>query len=199
MGNARTIWHHEVNQADTIARGLLKAGSADFGWKILLDPSRFIAYLRSKRDLAEKRKNILFTKKLAFGAAKEIYRGNDRAHEMGLIVMKTRKRLDKDKKGTYTEKVRRRQMNEIEWLMDHYLRLLNSTGETFEENLRGAYSTKNKYLSYLNRLHKLEQEVRRASLGLPKNGRKKIRPSDFGKTQVVYEKIRNTEAKSIFK
>ena len=199
MGNARTIWNHEVNQADTIARGLLKVGSTDFGWEVFFIPSRFLRYLRSKRELSVKRKNILFTKKLAFNAAKEIYRGNDRAHEMGLIVMKTRKILDKDKKGAYTEQVRRRQMNEIEWLMDHYLRLFNSNGETYEESLRGAYSTKNKYLTFLQRLHKLEQEVRRASLGLPKKGRKKIRPSDFGKTQVVYEKVRNSEAKSIYK
>ncbi len=177
----------------------MKAGSADFGWKVFVVPSRLFRHLRAKRALYVKRKKLLFTKQLAFNAAKEICRGNDRAHEMGLIVMKTRKIQDKEKKGFYTEKIRRRQMNEVEWLMDHYLRLFNSNGETYEESLKGAYSTKNKYLSFLNRLHKLEQEVRRASLGPLRKGTKKVRQSDFGKTQGVYEKVRHTEAKSIYK
>ena len=50
-------------------------------------------------------------------------------------------------------------MNEIEWLMDHYLRLLNSNGETYEESLKGAHSTKNKYLSFLLLLSKVVRRI----------------------------------------
>ena len=136
---------------------------------------------------------------MAFQAAKEVYRGNDRAHELGLIVMKTRKLLDRGRKRFYTEKVRRRQMNEIEWLIDHYLRLLNSNGETCEDRIRDAYSNKKKFLSFLNRLHKLEQEVIRATLEAVRIGSRKDRLKVYEKVQVVSEKVRMMEAERIFK
>ena len=198
MGNAQIIWKHEVSQADKIARGLIKAAKVDANWTVFLVPSRTIAYLRSKRILRLTRKKLLFTKKLAFNAAKDIYRGKDRAHEMGLIVLKTRKLLEKEKKGLYTEKVRSSQMNEIEWLMDHYLRLLNSDGESYENNVKGAYSTKNKYLSFLNRLIKLEEEVFLQALQT-RNGPKKKRLGGFGKVHAVSEKVRTKEAERIYK
>jgi hypothetical protein len=199
MGATQTIWQHEVSQADKIARGLMKAGKADVSWKTVLDLSKTVGYLRSERTLRLTRKKLLFTKKLAFNAAKEIYRGNDRAHEMGLIVMKTRKILEKEKKGLYTEKVRSRQMNEIECLMDHYLRLFKSDGETYEDNLKRAYSTKKKYLSFLNRLQRLEQEVFLEALRPVRKGGKEDRLGGFGKVQAVSEKVRNKEAEKIFK
>jgi hypothetical protein len=199
MGNSQNIWHHEVSQAEKIARSLVKAGKADVAWKTLFVPSLTLGYLRSKRTLRFTRKNLLFTKKLAFNAAKEIYRGNDRANEMGLIVMKTRKILEKEKKGLYTEKVRSKQMNEIECLMDHYLRLFNSDGESYETSIKRAYSTKNKYFSFLNRLQRLEQEVFLAAVGHGRKGRKRDRLGGFGKVQAVSEKVRTTEAEKIFK
>jgi hypothetical protein len=199
MGNSQKIWQHEVSQAEKIARRLMKAGKADVGWKTVFMPSLTLGYLRSERILRLTRKKLLFTKKLAFHAAKEIYRGNDRAHEMGLIVMKTRKILEKKKKGLYTEKVRSRQMNEIECLMDHYLRLFNSDGESYENGIKKAYTTKKKYLSFLKRLQRLEEEVFQAAVGQGQKGRKKNRLGGFGKVQAVSEKVRAKEAERIFK
>ena len=199
MGNYQNIWQHEASQAEKIARSLVKAGKAEFDWKTVFVPSLTLSYLRSKRYLRFTQRNLLFTKKLAFGAAKEIYRGNDRANEMGLIVMKTRKILEKEKKGLYTEKVRSKQMNEIECLMDHYLRLFNSDVESYENSIKRAYSTKNKYLSFLNRLQKLEQEVFLAAVGQGRKGPQKDRLGGFGKVQAVSAKVRNKEAERIFK
>jgi hypothetical protein len=199
MGTPQTIWRHEVNQAEKIARGLMKTRKSDVSWKTAFVPSRALGYLGSERTMRLTRKKLLFTKKLAFSAAKEIYRGNDRAHEMGLIVMKTRKILEKEKKGLYTEKVRSKQMNEIECLMEHYLSLFNSDGETYEISLKGAYSTKKKYLSFLNRLQRLEQEVFLEALRPGRKGSKKDRLGGFGKVQAVSEKVRNKEAEKIFK
>ena len=198
MANSRIIWQHEVCQAEKIAQGLIKEGKVDVGWKTVLVPSKTMAYLRSERILHQTRKKLLFTKKLAFNAAKEISRGNDRAYEMGLIVMKTRKILEKQKKGLYTEKVRSRQMDEIEWLMDHYLRLLNSDGETYENSLKRAYSTPNKYLSFLNQLIKLEEEVFLEAVH-GRKGSKKDRLGGFEKVHTISEKVRIRDAERIFK
>ena len=198
MRQLRTIWNYEVNQADKIARGLTPAEKADLGWKTMLAPSAMFGYIRFGRSLSQTRQTLLFTKRMAFHAAKEVYRGNDRAHELGLIVVKTRKILDREKKGLYTEKVRRRQMNEIEWLIDHYLRLLNSNGETCEKRIKDAYSTKKKFLSYLNRLHKLEQDVIRATVEAVKTGSGQDHLKMYERLQTVSEKVRTMEAERIF-
>ena len=199
MRQSRNIWNYEVGQADKIARGLLKTENADLNWKTMLAPSQMAGYIRFGRSLHQIRENLLFTKKLAFHAAKEVYRGNDRAHELGLIVIKTRKILDQRKKGLYTEKVRRRQMDEIEWLIDHYLRLLNSNGVTCEERIKDAYSTKRKFLSFLNRLHKLEQDVIRGIVEAVRKGSGKDRLKMYEKVRIVSEKVRTMEAERIFK
>lgn len=199
MRQSRTIWKYEVNQADKIARSLVKAENADLGWKTILAPSVMFGYVRFGKSLNQTRENLLFTKKMAFHAAKEVYRGSDRAHELGLIVMKTRKILDRGKRGLYTEKIRRRQMNEIEWLIDHYLRLLNSNGETCEERIKDAYSTKKKFLSYLNRLHKLEQKVIQATVEIVRKGGGQDHLKVYEKVQTVSEKVRTMEAERIFK
>lgn len=198
MANSQIIWQHEVSQAEKVVKGLIKAGKVEVGWKTVFAPSRAMAYLRSERILRLTRKKLLFTKKLAFNAAREIFRGKDRAYEMGLIVMKTRKVMERQKKGLYTEKVRSRQMDEIEWLMDHYLRLLNSDGETYENSLKRAYSTKNKYLSFLNQLKKFEEEVFFEAVH-GRKGSKKDRLGGFEKVHTVSEKVRIKEAERIFK
>ena len=199
MRQSRTIWKYEVNQADKIARSLVKAENADLGWKTILAPSVMFGYVRFGKSLNQTRENLLFTKKMAFHAAKEVYRGSDRAHELGLIVMKTRKILDRGKRGLYTEKIRRRQMNEIEWLIDHYLRLLNSNGETCEERIKDAYSTKRKFLAFLNRLHKLEQDVIQGIIEAVRKGTGKDRLKMYEKVRIVSEKVRAVEADRIFK
>ena len=199
MRQSRNIWNYEVAQADKIARGLLKTENADLNWKTMLAPSQMAGYIRFGRSLHQIRENLLFTKKLAFHAAKEVYRGNDRAHELGLIVIKTRKISDQRKKGLYTEKVRRRQMDEIEWLIEHYLRLLNSNGVTCEERIKDAYSTKRKFLAFLNRLHKLEQDVIQGIIEAVRKGTGKDRLKMYEKVRIVSEKVRAVEADRIFK
>ncbi len=99
MGNHRIIWNHEVKQADEIARSLIDAGRIKFGWRILLLPSFLVGYIRFKKNLILTRKNFLFTKRLAFDAAKEIHGGESHALEMRLIEIKTKKILGKEGKG----------------------------------------------------------------------------------------------------
>ena len=92
MLQSRTIWNYELDQADKIARGLMKEDT-NLRWKTMLVPSLMAGYVRSERSLHQTREKLLLTKKMALQAAKEVYRGNDRAYELGLIVMKTRKNL----------------------------------------------------------------------------------------------------------
>ncbi len=198
MESPRVIWNHEVNQADRIARGLMEEIRVEFGWKALFFPFRLIDYIRFRRRLILTRKNLLFTKQLAFEAAKEIFGGKDPASKMGSIEKKTKDILDKEGKGFYTEKVRRKQLHEIELLIDHYLQLLNSSGTGYEEMIETTYRSKKKYTAFLNKLQQMEQEVIQAAITTMRKGSKNERIGWFRKVKETSKKARIEEAEKIF-
>ena len=198
MGNDRTIWNHEVKQANKIARSLVDASRVKFGWRILLLPSFLTHYIYYKKNLILTRKNLLFTKRLAFDAAKEIAGGGSHAMQIRLVEIKTKKLLDKERKGYYTEKLRRKQLNEIELLIDHYLDLLDSKGKSHAELVRGTYPSKEKYGFFLNRLQKAEQGVIQAAITSMKKGSKQERVAWFRRLDAASKEARGEEVEQIF-
>jgi hypothetical protein len=198
MEKSGVIWNHEVNQADEIARSLIKKKRVKFVWKMLFYPPLLLPYIRFRKSLFLTRKNLLFTKQLAFEAAKEIFRGKDRALEIGLIEIKTKKILDKEGKGFYTEKIRLKQLHEIELLIDHYLQLLNSNRTSYAEMIKATYQSKKEYLSSLNKLQRIEQEVIQAAIVTMQKGNTQDRLRWFRKVQRASRKARMEEVERIF-
>lgn len=198
MENSSVIWNYEVNQADKIARSLIEARRVEFGWRVLFLPSMLISYIRYRKSLFLTRKNLLFTKQLALKAAKEIFRGKDRALEIDSIEIKTKELLGKERKGFYTEKIRRKQLHEIELLIDHYLQLLNSNRTSYAEIIEVAYQSKKEYLSFINKLQKIEQEVVKAAILTMQKGSRKDRLTWFRKVQGISRKVRMEEVERIF-
>ena len=198
MGNERTIWNHEVNQANKIARSLVDARKIKFGWQILLLPNFLIRYIYYKKNLVLTRKNLLFTKRMAFDAAKEIAGGGSYATQVRLVEIKTKKLLDKERKGYYTEKLRRKQLHEIELLIDHYLNLLNSKGKNHAELVKAEYPSKEKYVSFLNRLQRAEQGVIQAAITSMKKGSKQERVAWFTRLTAASKEARGEDVEQIF-
>jgi hypothetical protein len=198
MPNSRAIWKHEVNQAAKVAHNLIERDRVKSGWKKFFLPFLFHDYMRFRKSLNLTRKNLLFTKRLAFDAAKEISRGQARAEEIRWIEIETKKLLKKERKGYYTEKVRRKQLHEIEVLVDHYIGLLNSNKTQYSEMVIVTYETAKNYLAFLNKLHNVEQEVIKATLATMRKGSKKERFSWFRKVQEASKQVRMEEAASIF-
>ncbi|MFH1625642.1 MAG: NF038143 family protein [Pseudomonadota bacterium] len=198
MGNLRVIWKHEVRQADKIARSLLETRRAKVGWKIFVLPFLLYDYISFRKTLIPTRKNILFTKRLAFNAATEILRGKERALEIRLIEIDTRKILDKERKGYYTEKVRRKQLHEIELLLDHYLDLANSNGTTYEDMVKLTYQSEKGYLSFLSKLHQTERDVIHAAVTTMRRGSKRGRESWFATLDKAIRQVRQEEVERIF-
>jgi hypothetical protein len=135
---------------------------------------------------------------MAFDAAKEIIGGESRAAQTRLIEIKTKKLLDKEKKGYYTEKLRRKQLQEMELLIEHYLHLLNSNGTNYPRLVSATYPSKQKYLSFLNKLQKAEQEVMQAAITSMKRGSKQERLTWFRRVEEAYKKARMEEVEQIF-
>ncbi len=198
MEKSSVIWNSEVDQADKIARGLIETKRAEFRWKTLFYPSLLLACIRFRKHLFLTRKNFLFTKQLAFEAAKEISRGKDHAGERSSIEIKTKKILEKDGKGFYSEKIRLKQLDEIELLIDHYLQLLNSDRPSYAEMIKTAYKSKKEYLSFLNKLQRTEEEVIQAAVVTMQKGSTQDRLKWFKKVQRVSRKARMEEVERIF-
>ena len=198
MGNNRRIWNHEVDLANKIAQSLVDASRIKFGWRILLLPRFLVQYIYYKKQFINTRKNLLFTKRMAFDAAKQITGGEIHTAQMRLIEIRTQKLLDKERKGYYTAKLRHKQLEEIELLIDHYLHLLNSKGKNYAELLTCAYPSKQKYLSFLNRLQKAEQEVIRAAITSMKKGSKRERLNWFGSVEDASREARMAEVEDLF-
>lgn len=198
MGKPQAIWKHERRQADRIARSLLLPEEGSPPWWALLFPSRLAPYLAFRRDLRMMRRNLLFTKRLALKAARDVVEGQDRALAMGSIERTTRGLLDREKRGVYTEKIRRKQLLEIELLVAHYLGLLRADGRRLEDLVRACYPDRKAYLSYLGRLHEAEQGVTQASIATVRKGSKQERTRWFQRLIGRSKQVREEDADRFF-
>lgn len=190
MVSPQAIWKHERRQADRIARALLEPeGGHPPRWSLVL-PSRLAAHLTFRRHLRATRRNLLFTRKLALNAARDVIHGEDRALAMGGVERSTRSILDREKQGVYTEKIRRRQLKEIEILLDHYLKLLRADGRRLEDAIRACYPDRASYAAYLDRLQEAEQGVIQASVSTVRKGSKQERARWFRRLNELSAAIR---------
>lgn len=198
MNKFRTIWKHEVRQVDRIVKALLENKKVDLNWKIILLPIFLNKVYQYRKDLRFTRKNILYTKQFAFDAAKNISQGKDQAWEVRQIEIRTQEVLNKEKKGFYTEKIRRKQLSEIELLMKHYLDLFSSKQSSYAAIIKDKYPSKGNYLAFLSALQKTEEDVIQAAITTMRKGSKKDRRQWFQKVKETTKKVRTTEAEDIY-
>lgn len=198
MSNFRAIWKHEVKQADDISKRLLANKKVKINWKIVLLPVFLYTVYNYRKDLRFTRKNLLLTKQLAFDAAKNISRGKEQAWEFRKIEIKTQEILDKEKKGFYTEKIRRKQLSEIQLLMKSYLDLFESTQSKYAAIIKERYPSKGNYLAFLSTLHKAEEDVIQAAITTMRKGTKKDRREWFQKVKQTTKQVRMAEAEQMY-
>ena len=194
----KAIKKYETRQTGQIAGALMDITASKFNWRIIIFPIFLYDFIRYRRRLHVLRKNLFFTKQFALEAVKNIHQGKERAWEIRQIEIKTRDILDKEKKGFYTEKIRNKQLREIEFLIDHYLDLLNMNQPGYKESLKTKFTSKGSFLSFLNSLQKFEEEVIQAAIATMRKGTKKERRLWFDKVRAATRKIRVKEAGRIY-
>lgn len=189
------ILSNERDVARGVASSVIKPFSISV-WDVMI-PLFFIYNLfMHKRSKEIFILNLLFTKKLALEAAFDmIAKGQSKEEAMSLIEEKTYKILASDKQGVYSEKIRRKQMREIDILIDHYCRLLQARGDDYISFVKNAYQGEEEYIDFLERLKRAEKEVNRAA-------RQTVRiqtATDMLSTmEDVTERIRIAELRRIF-
>ena len=194
----RSIWKHEVRQANYIADALVRSQKMKFSWRVFVPPLAANDYLRYHHRRRVLRKNLIFTKQLAFEVAKNIYEGHEPAWETRRIEIKTQEILNKEKKGYYTDKIRHKQLNEIRLLIDYYLELLKTDQSKYTDIVKAIYPSKGSYLSFLNKLQNLEEEVIQASITTMRKGTKKERRKWFEKVRATTKQVRQAEIDKIY-
>jgi len=198
MKSFNAIKKYEIRQTGQTAGTLIDITNSKFNWRIIIFPFFLYDFIRYRRRLQVLRKNLFFTKQFALKAVKNIHQGKERAREIRQIEINTRDILDKEKKGFYTEKIRNRQLREIEFLIDHYLELLSTNQPGYRDSIKATYTSKGSFLAFLNSLQKFEEEVIQAAITSMRKGTKKERRLWFDKVRAATKKIRLKSADRIY-
>jgi hypothetical protein len=144
-------------------------------WHYLI-PFMFI-YDFLKRTVTIRRytQHFIFPRRLAVDAARDILGGEAREER--------RVRLGDDIKGwlhsldLYSDSLYEAQMKVIDLLVDHYAKLLQVEGDTYDALVRNAYTSGVDYEAHLTQLTSVEKEVDRAIM------------ERLGETEKLREKI----------
>jgi hypothetical protein len=165
-------------------------------WDVLIPIVFVFNMLKFKRAREIFTLNFLFTKKLALqGAFDRIKTGQSREDALAQIRNRTSEVLASDKKGIYSIKIRQKQMREVEFLLDHYTRLLNAEGKDYRSMVRNTYLTRKGYGSFVNQLEEIEKEVNRAASQTVKTA---SAPDIISKMEETTARLRTAEAEKIF-
>ena len=133
-------------------------------WDVLIPIVFVFNVLKFKRAREVFTLNFLFTKKLALqGAFDMVKKGQSREDALGQIRGQTSEILASDKKGIYSKKIRQKQVQEMELLLDHYSRLLNADGKDYASMVKHAYRTRQNFSAFVKELEGIEKEVNRAA------------------------------------
>lgn len=190
-----SILAHERSLAKAVTSAVIESKPLSV-WELTI-PILFITnFFRLKRSREIFTLNLLFTKKLALEAAYDmVKRGHSKDEAMSRIKDKTRNVLASDQKGIYSQKIRQRQLKEMELLIDHYRTLLEAEGKDYTSMMKNAYRTRENYDKFLGKLKGAEIEVNRAA----KQTVKISTASDLvSKMEKAAERIRMARAEKIF-
>lgn len=129
-------------------------------WHYLIPFMFVFELLKRKREARIFAMNFLFTKKLALDAADDINGSEEQQNRLSRIKDKTRDRLTSLK--LYSWETHQKQMAEINLLIDHYLKLLITEGNSYESLVKNAYQTRDNYQSFLSQLTSAEKAIDQA-------------------------------------
>jgi hypothetical protein len=122
-------------------------------------------FVRNKGDRDFLANNFMFTKELALDAAFDMVK-KDRSKKEAFerVESKTARLIELDQGGLYSEEIRNAQHEEIDFLIEHYLRLMKAEGSNYKALVAWAYPNRLEMEGFVEQLAHLEREVNRAAL-----------------------------------
>ena len=162
--NYRCILSQERGWARSVARLAITPRPISV-WEVMIPVFLIFNFVKSKNDREVFVQNLLFTKELALKASLDMIKnGRTKRAVMAPIEEKTRNLLANISPEIYSEDIRSKQLQEIDFLIDHFSKLLAVAGKDFGALVMGAYQRLESYRTLLTRLSNLEKEVNLAAL-----------------------------------
>lgn len=160
--NCKSILAYENKTSSRVALAVLEKPAIS-AWMILIPIIILPFMLRHQRYKASTKifcEGYLYTKEIAFGAAYQLFQNKISFENAQALI----KRQVEDKPDTDPKvlSIYQKQMEEIEVLFVHYLALLATQKEKYWDMVVSHYQTKNRYLSFINKLADAEKEVSQA-------------------------------------
>lgn len=163
-------------------------------WHVLIPFAFIFDFMQRKKETEMFSRNFLFIKKLALDAAFNISEGEDRKGQLSRIEHETKEKLTAQK--LYSWGIHQGQMKELNFLIDHYLKLLKPEGNSYRQLVKNVYQTREGYEAFFHQLSSIEKEVDRAvieTLG----GTEEIQQRILAKQEVIAE-MRSKRAYQLF-
>ena len=156
---ADLIMSREQRMARTIALKAIRPKPFSV-WEVMIPVIFIMGFMKAKADREVFSQNMLFTKKRALEAAYAMMREDQtRAAALVSIDSETRKLLTSIPDGVYSEAIRQEQLKEMEFLIEHYLKLLQADGKDYDAMVLCAYAQRKDYRQFLQALSALEKQV----------------------------------------
>ena len=193
--NYRCILSQERAWARSVARLAIKPRPISV-WEVMIPVFLIFNFVRSKNDREVFVQNLLFTKELALKASLDMIKnGRTKRAVMAPIEEKTRDLLANISPEIYSEDIRSKQLQEIDFLIDHFSKLLAVAGKDFGALVESAYQSLESYRPFLTRLSNLEKEVNLAALRtLGARGD----PALVSRMEETMDRLRSAGAENIF-
>jgi len=195
--NYKSILAYETRTAQIIAASVLEKPELS-AWMILF-PIVFVPYMQRHRRYKESKKGFrtgyLYTKEIALNTAYKLYKHEISREEALVMVEKT---VQKDPKAErLVKQIYHQQIEEIKLLYEHYLALLATNEDQYEQMVIVHYQSEDNYLGFVNQLAETEKEVNRAAMATFKDDEVKV-PEIMKKMESLLLDQRVQEAKQFF-
>ena len=195
--NYKSILAHETKTAEIITSKVLEKPELS-AWMILM-PIVFILFMQRHQKYNESSKGFsagyLYTKKIALDIAYRIYNQQISCEEAQAVMAET---VQKNPNAeSIVSNIYHQQIEEIKLLCEHYLALLASNEDKYDQMVVSHYQTEDNYLSYVNRLAETEKEVTRAATATFKDAEVEV-PEIMEKMGNYLMGLRLEEAKQFF-
>lgn len=191
----KDIFSRERSLAQAVSHVMIKTRPFSV-WEFLIPILLIFNFAKSRETKEIFVQNFLFTKELALKGARDMKNeGISRRKTLSRIDQNTRKLLESIKEKIYSEEVRKKQMEEVNLLLDHYSRLFEAEGKDYEAWLTHAYGNLEVYIAFLASLKRAEKEVYLAAMktvGSQQNTEMVVRMEE------ATERVRLTSAEKIF-
>jgi len=159
----KTILSYEQMQANFVALKVNPPRPLSV-WEVLIPIVFILAYMKSKERRQVFAQNLMFTRKMALEAAYGMMAKNQtKGAALMRIELQTKQLLTSVPEGIYSDAIRQEQLQEIEFLIDHYFKLLRADGEDYAALVLSVYPQRKDYLNYQEALSVLEKQVSRAA------------------------------------